>query len=168
MKKMTTGIVLLLALTTGYAQLPPEADALNPGAAYAVNHPLRSPAIPYAIPVNAMRNFYNRYGDAHNESWYITDFGFRAKFQQNNISFIADYNKKGLWLSTIKTYGENELPKAVREQIRRTWYDHHIFLVQEINQRGEPVYLVSIENARSWMKLRLSGDEMETVAVYEK
>ena len=159
---------MLVALTTSYAQTPSETSPVTAAADYPVAQRTGRAEPLYAIQVKAVRNFYNRYGDGNNESWYATDYGFRAKFQHDGISFMADYNKKGGWILTIKTYGENKLPKDIRERIRRTYYDQHIFLVQEIDQRNEPVYFVNIEDAGSWLTLRLAGDDMETVAEYEK
>lgn len=168
MKKIITIVTVLMAAITGYTQLPNGAEPPVSTTIEKVNNP--SPAAPglYNINTKAVRNFYDSYGDNQNETWYATDYGFRAKFKQDNIAYMVDYNKKGAWSQTIKTYDESKLPKDIREKVRRQYYDQHIFLVSEINKTNENFYLVSIEDKNSWQMLRVTADEMDVVAEYEK
>ena len=168
MKKIITATLTLFLLTTAFAQTAASNNLAIPAADYPSAYPWQHSNIPSGVHIKAVRNCYERYGDDNKESWYATVSGYRAKFQQNGISFMADYGTKGEWLLTIKTYTENKLPKDVRARIKREYYDQQIFLVQEINRHNETVYIVSIEDSSSWAKIRLAGDEMETIAVYTK
>lgn len=150
MKKIIAGLLLAISLTTVNAQ------------------PLVSTLSPYAIHINAVRNFYQRYGNDNNETWYATDYGFRAKFQKNGIAFMADYDRKGGWMETIKTYDESKLPTDIRTRVRQQYYDYHISLVKEINHGRQSLYYVNIEDKRSWMVLRVAEDDLEPVGMYEK
>ncbi|MES1223387.1 MAG: hypothetical protein ABUT20_48275 [Bacteroidota bacterium] len=168
MKKTLTGIIMMFLLTTGYAQVSGENSPGTSTTDYASTEVSGKTTPPYSVNIKAVRNFYEKYGDNTNESWYATGYGFRAKFNQDGISYMADYDKKGGWLSTVKTYTENKLPKYIREKVRREYYDHRIFLVKEIDQRRDAVYYINIENNSSWMTLRVTGDDMEAVSVFEK
>ena len=126
------------------------------------------PLVLYAVNTAAVRNFYNKYGETNHETWYALDNGYRAKFQRNGIAYMADYNKQGLWLQTIKTYQEDKLPRDIRNKVRREYLDHHIFLVQEINHRRDVVYLLRLEDTHSWMVLRVAGDDMDPGAEFDK
>ena len=150
MKKIIASLLLATGLTIGNAQPP-----------------LRTLST-YAIHINAIRNFYEQYGDDNNETWYATEYGFRAKFQQNGIASMADFNKKGGWIRSIKTYNESSLPIDIRRRVRQQYYDYHIFLVKEINQGSATIYEVSIEDSRSWMVLLVAEDNMEPIGVYDK
>ena len=170
MKKIITAAFTLLALATVHAQSPSEADAV---ATTADQFAVRPDAVykktaPYSINIKAVRNLYDRYGDTNNETWYTTDYGFRAKFRQDGISFMADFGKRGEWLNTIKTYDETKLPKDVRRKVRQEYYDYHIFLVQEFNRSNETTYLVKVEDASTWKTLKVTDDEMQILEEYEK
>jgi len=168
MKKTLTGLFALFALATVHAQTPFENDI---AANIPVNHAASPPgnnASPNGIGVKAVRHFYSTYGDNNNETWYAITNGYRAKFRQNGIAYMADYNKSGGWLRTIKTYAQDKLPQDIRQRVRQTYYDHRISLVQEINQYKQLIYLVSIEDDHSWMVLRLEGDDMEPIEKYTK
>jgi len=168
MKKTITGLLAIFALTTGHTQTPPENEPPPLTAGNTAYYAPHNTTPTHGIEVRAVRNFYNTYGDNSNESWYATNYGFRAKFKQNGVTFIADYNKKGSWIGTIKTYTQDKLPKEIRERVRQTYYDHQITLVQEVNQNKQVIYLVSIAENDSWMVLRLEGDDMEPIASYRK
>ena len=170
MKKIITAAFTLFALTTVYAQAPSETDAAISLADRSTVHPdaVYKKKSPYSVHIKAIRNLYDRYGDANNETWYSTDYGFRAKFKQDGISFMADYNKRGEWLNTIKTYDETRLPKDIRRKVRQEYYDYHIFLVQEFNRSNDTVYLVKIEDDRTWKTLWVTDDGTEVVEDYVK
>lgn len=168
MKKTIAGLFAIFALTTGHTQTPAENETPTPVSGYtAYNTPVKSIST-HGIEAKAVRNLYKTYGDYNNESWYNTNYGFRAKFKQGGKEFIADYNKKGGWIRTIKTYEQDKLPKELRERVRQTYYDHNITLVQEVNENKQVIYLVSIADNTSWMILRLEGDDMDTIASYQK
>ena len=168
MKKTITGLFVLLALATVHAQTPSENEIAATSTGSRAWYPPGNNESPHGIGVKAARHFYNTYGDNNNETWYAITNGFRAKFRQNGIAYMADYNKNGGWLRTIKTYAQDKLPKDIRERVRQTYYDHRISLVQEINQYKQLIYLVSIEDDHSWMVLRLEGDDMEPIESYTR
>jgi hypothetical protein len=167
MKKTTTAILILLAVTTVYGQ-PSLKNAGIPVAHDETWQPSAIPGPSYEINIKAVRDFYNSYGDNNNESWYRTNYGFRAKFGKDSVAFMADYNKKGAWIRTIKTFHENRLAPDIRRKVRSKYFDYHISLVQQIDLPVEVIYLVTIEDAGSWMVLQLCEDDMEERAIYQK
>ena len=167
MKKTTTAILILLTVTTVYGQ-PALKNAGVPVAHDETWQPSAKPGSPYEINIKAVREFYNSYGDNNNESWYTMNYGFRAKFVKDSVAFMADYNKKGAWIHTIKTFHENKLAPDIRRKVRSKYFDYHISLVQEIDSPAKVIYLVTIEDAGSWMVLQLWEDDMVEGAIYEK
>ncbi len=168
MKKIITGLFACFALAIGHAQTPAENEPSAATNGYAANYTPATTIPTHGIEAKAVRNLYNAYGDNNNETWYATAYGFRAKFKQHQVTFMADYNKKGGWIRTVKTYGQDNLPKELREKVRQTYYDYQITLVQEINQNKQTIYLVSIADNNAWMIVRLEGDDMETIESYVK
>ena len=168
MKKIIIIASVLMAAITGYTQLPNGAEAPITTTIETVNKPVSAAPGLYNVNTKAVRNFYDAYGDNQNETWYTTDYGFRAKFKQEGIAYMIDYTKKGAWNQTIKTYDESKLPKDIRAKIKQQYYDQHIFLVSEINKLNETFYLVNIEDKKSWQMLRVTADDMDVVAEYVK
>lgn len=168
MKKIFTGLVACFVLATGHTQTPSDNEATPAAYAYTPDYAPATSIPTHGIEAKAVRNLYNVYGDNNHETWYATPYGFRAKFKQQQVAFMADYTKKGSWIRTVKTYEQDKLPKEMREKVRQTYYDHKITLVQEINQNKQVIYLVSIADNTSWMILRLEGDDMEVMETYVK
>ena len=167
MKKATTALLILLTAATVYGQ--PSLKEAGFLVASAENwQPSAKPGPGREINIKAVRDLYYSYGDNNNETWYATDYGFRAKFVKDSVAFMADYNKKGAWLHTIKTFHENKLSPDIRRKVRSYYFDYHISMVQQIDSPAEVIYLVTIEDARSWIVLQLWDDNMEERAGYQK
>ena len=86
------------------------------------------------INSKAVRDFSKVFKQASNEAWFVTDDGFVVKFKQDGVETRADYNKKGNWLHTIRTYDENKLPADIRHRVKSSYYDYDILQVQEIEK----------------------------------
>jgi hypothetical protein len=79
------------------------------------------------------------------------------------------YDNKGRWVYTIKWYGEKDLPRSVRTLVKRTWYDHTITQVDEVLQGNAPVvYIVHMEDATSWINVRICEQEITETTEYVK
>ena len=167
MKKATTALLILLTAATVYGQ--PSLKEAGFLVASAENwQPSAKPGPGREINIKAVRDLYYSYGDNNNETWYATDYGFRAKFVKDSVAFMADYNKRGAWLQTIKTFHENRLSPDIRRKVRSYYFDYHISLAQQIDSPAEVIYLVTIEDAHSWMVLQLWDDNMEERASYKR
>jgi hypothetical protein len=117
-----------------------------------------------ASNTKALRAFKKENPNVTKESWYAhNDGGYRVKFLKDGLYQMSDYSAKGNWLRTISTYGENRLPRNIREKVKSQYFDYNIFLVQEITMHNSKIYLVSIEDKKSWMTLRVTEDEMEVI-----
>ncbi|MFT3935580.1 MAG: hypothetical protein QM726_18275 [Chitinophagaceae bacterium] len=166
MKKITTSIAAAFIMISSYAQSPSGAEFAS--TSIAENPGTNNNASSYHVNIKAVRDFYERYGDKNEASWYNTNKFYRAKFKQGEIAYMTDYDLKGKWLQTIKTYGEFQLPAELRNTVKREYFDDHIFLVQEINQPNGTNYLIRIENSKDWKILNWSDDELTVVATYDK
>jgi hypothetical protein len=166
MKKIITAFLILLTVTTAYGQ-PWIKDAGAQVAHDDSRQPSAKPGL-YEISIKAVRDLYRSYGDNNHESWYATDYGFRAKFVKDSVAFMADYDKKGAWMHTIKTFYENKLAPDIRRKVRSKYFDYHISLVQQIDSPAQVVYLVTVEDARSWMVLQLWEDNIEERSIFQK
>jgi hypothetical protein len=98
-------------------------------------------------------------------------------FILDDINYRVDYDKKGIWLHTIRTYNENKLPSDVRHLVKSSYYDYNIIVVQEIEIPWEPfmdfptdlfTYIVHLEGKTKLINLRVSNGEMDEWEKFDK
>jgi len=121
------------------------------------------------ISTKAFREFKKNFKTVTNEKWFdLTDM-VRAKFTLDNISYKVDYDKRGHWLHTIRSYSEKELSSDVRQQVKMTYFDYAIVLVDEIDMpRNQKSYIVHLEGQTNWINLRISDGEMDEWQNFKK
>ncbi len=83
------------------------------------------------INPKAIKDFKKTFA-ARNKTWYKSDKGFIASFSLGEIKNVVAYNNKGKWQHTIRIYNEDKLPRNVRANVKHTYYDYSITLVEEI------------------------------------
>jgi hypothetical protein len=121
------------------------------------------------VSARALKQFSKAFKTAANASWYQTkEGGFVAKFRQDGIETRANYDRKGNWSGTIRTYTEENLPKEVRHMVKSTYYDYNIFLVQEVTVGEQTAYLVKIEDSTRLKTIRVIDGEMDVYEDFKK
>jgi len=121
------------------------------------------------VNARALKDFSKTFKAAANATWYQTqDGGSVAKFKLDGIDTRVDYDRKGRWTSTIRTYTEENLPAEIRHLVKSTYYDYNIFLVQEVSVGDKTAYLVKIEDATTFKTIRVVDGEMDVYEDYKK
>lgn len=120
------------------------------------------------LNVKAVGNFKRCYKGITNESWSINRDGYRASFYQNGVHILADYTKKGDWRSTIRIYGEDQLPEHVRWAVKSTFFDYSIITISELQYKKILAYFVKLEYKNSLKTVRVIDDQMEVVESFLK
>jgi hypothetical protein len=103
---------------------------------------------PYAL--RAVKRLTKQYKE-NNAKWTEESDCLVAAFQRDGINYTVYYDKKGNWVGSVKSYGEDNLPKDLRDQLRREYLDYNIYIVKElesIQNVDAPTYLVTLENAK--------------------
>ena len=99
--------------------------------------------------------------------------------EDNNAIFVScstegdfnriTYNKKGRWQHTVRTYDNAKLPENVREQIEYGYPRFTIFGgVIEVHAAGKVAYLVTVEDKKSWKRIRVVDGESDVYEEYKK
>jgi len=126
----------------------------------------------YAAKANANDRALMKFGkffpNASSESWTKTKNGFAIRFTANNIQQLVFLTKRGNVIASIKYYSEKELPADVRMTIRYGYPDFSIKTAQEINAANKTAYLVTIEDATSWKRIRVVDGEMDIYEEFKK
>jgi hypothetical protein len=121
--------------------------------------------IPDAKNINAkaVKDFQVRFADA-DAKWFSDGNGFVSYFVKDGYGDRAFYDKKGHWQYSLIFYGENKLPRDVRNAIRSTYFDLNITLVEEVQTNAGHVFIVHLEDKATIKILRVSDEcEMETL-----
>ena len=74
----------------------------------------------------------NETAGGSSENWFKIPEGYYARVTINGIDQMEYYDKKGNKLYTIRNYDEARLASDVRYNVKSTYVDYEIRLVQEI------------------------------------
>ena len=118
-----------------------------------------------AINEHAVTDFSKNFKNSGAPSWFRIKDGFLAKSEKDGTHIRVFYDLKGRWSSTILTYGEDKLPSNVRRLVKSTYYDHKIYMVNEISIGEQIIYMVSIEDKEGYKTIRVTDEE---TSVYEE
>ncbi len=124
------------------------------------------------ISLEAMRNFKQRYKDVSNEVWSKNNLGeYFVYFTSTGTTTRLFFTKHGKWYATLKTYTEDKLPFAIRDQVKSKYYDYSIEFINEIvtvYSNSLPVYIVNIKYRNDIKILRIYEGEMEVWKHFEQ
>jgi len=124
-----------------------------------------------AVNAKALKDFRKSFTGASNAKWFTVPAGFTTKFEQNGMEFRVDYDKKGRWSGTMKSYDEKKLPRDVRATVKSVYYDYSITWVREITVPEYPdiiVYIVHIEDEKCFKNLQVIDGEIHIMEAYDK
>ena len=108
------------------------------------------------ISTRAIRDFVLNFPEVSNENWCSTPDLFVAMFTLNDVNYRIDYDRKGNWIETFRTYGETNLSEDVRQSVKSSYYDYNIYLVQDIQQPFHPtIYIVHLEGKKRLINLQV-------------
>jgi hypothetical protein len=118
--------------------------------------------------VKASRDFLKRAGDLKEEQWYKMPEGYQAEYTDGPVKGRYVYNRKGNWVYSILTYGEERLPEDLRQLVRSTYFDFGIRWVKEVNEAQNLVYVIHIENDKAWKDVAVQDGEMRVLNAFCK
>ena len=113
-----------------------------------------------AINTKAVKHFTSNYA-AKNVTWVKAKEGFIANFTDNGYHNLVSYDTKGRWDHTIIYYDEKGLPRDVRADVKRVYFDFDIFCAEEIHIEDQVIYLVHIQDEKTIKIIRVINDEID-------
>jgi hypothetical protein len=79
------------------------------------------------------------------------------------------YSRKGKWQSTTRTYNNEKLDETVRVHIESLYSRYSIFGgVVEVRSGNKTFHLVTIEDKKSWKRIKVEDGESEVYEEYKK
>jgi len=160
---------------TGYSQKSSSAIVYNtnefdPSSATSINAEASGVSTD-VVSAKALKDFNKSFAGASAVKWFIVNAGFTTKFNQNGIQYRVDYDKKGNWTGTMKSYDEKKLPHEVRATVKSVYYDYSINWVKEITVPNYPntiVYMIHIDDEKSFKNLQVIDGEIIVLEAYDK
>jgi hypothetical protein len=119
-----------------------------------------------SINAKAVKDFQSRFTDANNAQWYSDRNGFVSYFVKDGYGDRVFYDKKGHWQYSLIFYTETKLPRDVRSEVRSTYFDLNITLVEEVQTPNGKIYIVHLED-KSNIKILKVNDEGEMEMMQE-
>lgn len=116
----------------------------------------------------ASRDFWKRAGEQKDEQWYKLSQGYQAEYKEGPVKGQYMYDKKGNWLYSILTYGEEKMPEDVRQFVRSTYFDFGIRWVKEVSEAQYTVYVIHMENEKAWKDVAVQEGEMRVLNAFCK
>jgi hypothetical protein len=111
------------------------------------------------INTRAIRDFLNRFDQVDNAMWFSTpEGGFEAYFLQDRYGDRIMYDKKGRWKFSLINYGEDKLPRDIRNAIKSIYFDMDITLVEEVQTIASTEYIVYPEDKSNIRIVRVNKD----------
>ena len=123
------------------------------------------------ISPRAVKDFGYTHKNVKGESWMKTKDGFSVRFNSDDVRTTIYYDKKGNWTGSLKYYGEEKMPREVRQIVKSTYYDYNIVYAQEIettDSDGVPTYVVCVDDKTKIKMIRVVNGEMSVWKEYAK
>lgn len=134
----------------------------------AYTNTLKSAGHTTILNVRADKNFRREFKNIQNASWNEKEDGYRVRFTDNSIRYMVDYDKKGNWVSTIKSYDETKLSTQIANSVKTAFLGYAIAWVIELKVGDVTAHLVKIENKQSLKTVRVVKDDLDVIENYEK
>ncbi|MEO6818669.1 MAG: hypothetical protein ABI266_10535 [Ginsengibacter sp.] len=115
------------------------------------------------VNVKALKNFRKQY-KVSDEKWSQGINCITASYVLDSMNETVYFSEKGNWEASLKTYQEDIMPVEIRKMIKQQYYDYKIIVVSEIEtfeNKGNPVYLVTLEDANHIKEIRIQGNVMD-------
>jgi hypothetical protein len=121
------------------------------------------------LSVRAIKDFKSRFTKVAGETWGLTDKGFVVCFSNEGCKVNAYYDRKGNWVASLKYADESKLPRFVRDVVKRTYYDLDITHVNIIEVPDRTVYLVHLEDKKTFKIVRVTEEgDLDVLHEYTK
>jgi len=107
--------------------------------------------------------FGNTFPLAKAVRWSETRNSFHVAFNQNQIEFRVNYDKKGNITSMMRYYYKENLPVMILARINKKFADKKVFGVAEESSVDGILYHITLEGAEDWIELTANSSGNLTV-----
>jgi hypothetical protein len=121
------------------------------------------------VNAKVLKSFNETFASAQEVKWEKYDNYYTVSFHQAGIQSKVNYDNDGNMLSSLRYYAPNMLPLNVYNKIKKTYSKKEMFGVTEVTFNNDVVYYVKLQDAKSWMTLKIDAfGNTEIVEKYKK
>ena len=120
------------------------------------------------VSAKVNKSFSQYFKGATHQRWYQLEKNFLVKFIQNDQENRALFTKNGSLVYHISYGAEKNLPSDVRGLVKSTYYDQNITRVLKVNQDKRNIWVISLEDAKDLVMIRVEDMEMEETQRMQK
>jgi hypothetical protein len=113
-----------------------------------------------------VQTFRETYPNAIEISWLEYSDSYSVNFKEGEIRATIIFNRDGRFLRSTRYYTEKYLPYYLIAAIHEKYPGKKIYSVSEISTSGEIHYYIKLEDAKTWMTIKVDSDEY--IRVLEK
>ena len=90
------------------------------------------------IPDAVKQAFEAKYPNENNPDWEVDANGnYEAQFKQNGEKYRADFSPSGNWIETESSIKKDDLPKAIRDIIKKEYGSEDITEVEHVDSESK-------------------------------
>jgi len=116
-----------------------------------------------------LKSFNETFSSAEDVKWEEFDTYYTVSFNQSGIQSKVNYDHKGSMLSSLRYYAPQLLPLNIYNRIKKGYSKKQMFGVTEVTFNNEVVYYVKLQDAKSWITVKIDGvGNAEIVENYKK
>ena len=120
------------------------------------------------VSAKVTKAFGEVFKNATHLRWYEIDKRFVVKFILDDQENRALFTGKGQLIYHISYGTEKHLPADVRSLVKSNYYDQSINRVLKINQDKRNIWVISLEDAKQYVMVRVEDMELEETQRFHK
>jgi hypothetical protein len=116
-----------------------------------------------------LKSFNETFSAAEDIKWEKFETYYTVSFYQSGIQSKVNYDYSGTMLSSLRYYAPQLLPLNIYNRVKKNYSKKEMFGVTEVTFSNEVVYYVKLQDAKSWITLKIDGvGNSEVVENYKK
>ena len=120
------------------------------------------------VKTRAIRNFVRSFADFDDMKWYAIDIGYVVYFKVANIPMKAIYNRGGDLLNTYSFFEEKNMPKDLREYIKKEYDSYAIYKVVKMEEHNKVAYYIKMHDRVSLLEIKIYNEQIEETENFKK
>ena len=120
------------------------------------------------LNVKIVRHLMKHFDNPATQSWDLSKQGYRVKFEIDSVLYRVDYDRKGNWRNTIRSYNENRLPASVKSSLKEYLSDFNITHVTELQYQRTVSYFINLDGFKRILQVVVRDGNAELLKSFEK
>jgi hypothetical protein len=121
------------------------------------------------VSEKVLKSFNETFAAAEDIKWEKFDKYYTVSFNQAGIQSKVNYDYGGNMLSSLRYYEPKLLPLNIYNRIKKSYMKKEMFGVTEVTFNNDVVYFVKLQDATSWITVRIDAvGNSQVVEKYKK